>query len=206
MFKIIVCFGDSLTVGYQSPTSAARSYHVTPYGALLQKWFGESGSVIIRGVNGEVTSEMVARFSRDVVQETPHSVVILGGTNDIGRHLSSTSISHNLIHLYERARAFEIQPVAVTIPSLRMTDEAFSRDLLERQIEQRIVINQEIKAYCSQSGTPCLDLFSHTAEEGSLRLAETYSNDGIHLSSAGYELLAKLLWEKVWAQEYGGRA
>ncbi len=203
MFKIIVCFGDSLTVGYQSPTRAVPSYHVAPYGAVLQKWFGARGSVMIRGVNGETTSEMVNRFSRDVVQDAPHSVVILGGTNDIGLHLPSTAIFNNLIHLYELARGASIEPIAVTIPSLRMTGEGASHDLLEREIEQRVEINQNMKAYCGKAGISCLDLFSHTVEEGSVQLAEVYSNDGIHLSTDGYELLATLLWEEVWAPEFG---
>jgi len=43
-----------------------------------------------------------------------------------------------------------------------------------------------------------VDLFTATAESGSQRLAAPHSNDGLHLTTAGYELLARLLYEQVF--------
>jgi lysophospholipase L1-like esterase len=43
-----------------------------------------------------------------------------------------------------------------------------------------------------------VDLFTATAEPEKLRLAERYSNDGLHLTTEGYRLLAELLYRQVF--------
>ena len=59
----IVCFGDSLTVGYQSPTyDVPCSMVETPYGSFLQERLGAQAAVITSGVCGEVTRDMVVRL------------------------------------------------------------------------------------------------------------------------------------------------
>ncbi|WP_447971710.1 GDSL-type esterase/lipase family protein [Nitrospira sp. M1] len=198
----VICFGDSLTVGYQAPTAAAPYYHETPYGERLQIWLGKNGTVLIRGVNGECTGEMVRRFSKDVLAVTPAWVIILGGTNDLGADMSLTNIFNNLVTLYEQATHASIAPVAVTIPSLRSSFDDESQDFIQTHIERRVKLNQWIKAYCLTAHIPCIDLFSKTKEQNSSLLAAHYSNDGIHLSSKGYELFAELVWEHLWAKRY----
>ena len=198
----IVCFGDSLTVGYQSPTSDIPYYHTTPYGALLQEWFGERATVNIRGINGELTGEMVERFARDVLEDSPHFVIILGGTNDLGANISVTEIFKNLSTMYEQARKNSVYPIAVTVPSLRISGEGVAQEFLTTHIERRYALNQSLMDYCGTSGIPCIDFFSKTVEEDTSLLAAQYSNDGIHLSTAGYEMLAQMLWSQVWASQY----
>jgi len=68
-----------------------------------------------RGVNGQRTDEILARFNRDVVQENPHWVIILAGVNDVYQGSSMEMIKSNLVALYQRSLAAEIRPVACTI-------------------------------------------------------------------------------------------
>ncbi|MGB0910152.1 MAG: SGNH/GDSL hydrolase family protein [Nitrospirales bacterium] len=201
----IVCFGDSLTTGFQAPTIEVPYYQETPYGAFLQKWFGPRGTVIVRGVNGELTRDMVQRFARDVPTGSSHSVVILGGTNDLSAQVPTTRIIKNLARLYEDAQAAQIHPVAVTIPSLRIVDGLEGAEFLREHIARRLELNQLIMSHCRMAEIPCIDLFSETRDETSSQLATVYSNDGLHLSTDGYELLAQLLWDQVWANDFGAR-
>lgn len=76
---VVICFGDSLTVGFQSPTKDNPTGRDIPYGQFLQADLGEAAQVRISGISGEVTSEMVARFQGDVLDYQPDYVVILGG-------------------------------------------------------------------------------------------------------------------------------
>lgn len=198
----IICFGDSLTVGYQSPTAEVPYYHATPYGELLQAWLGEKGTVSIRGVNGEMTSEMVRRFSWDVLESQPDMVIILGGTNDLGADIEPERIFNNLVTLYDQARNALISPVAITVPSLRSAIHNDDHDFLSTYIECRMELNQWLMNYCQASNMPCIDLFTRTSEPESHLLASKYSNDGLHLSSQGYQLLAQLLWDHLWAKQY----
>ena len=80
----IVCFGDSLTAGFQSPTADTPQGAETPYGQFLQELTGPSVRVSVSGICGELTGEMAMRFRRGVLQQQPSHVVLLGGTNDLG--------------------------------------------------------------------------------------------------------------------------
>ncbi len=49
---------------------------------------------------------------------------------------------------------------------------------------------------------PLVDLFTATSEPETGLLAERYSNDGLHLTTDGYRLLATLLYERVLAARF----
>ncbi|MDA2911028.1 GDSL-type esterase/lipase family protein [Nitrospiraceae bacterium AH_259_D15_M11_P09] len=204
---LIVCFGDSLTVGYQSPTPDCLEYRETPYGAFLQEHLGARARVRISGVCGELTAEMLLRFRQDVLQRGPTYVVVLGGTNDLGWNAHPSAIMRNLLKMYELALAASVRPVAVTVPSIRGDADVRVGEgtaWLEGHITNRRILNHLIMDYCKRKAVACVDLFEATQEPKSGSLAEQYSNDGLHLSSNGYRMLATLLFEQVFAVELGG--
>jgi lysophospholipase L1-like esterase len=200
---LIVCFGDSLTAGYQSPTSDRPQLRETPYGAFLQERLGTSATVTVSGLCGELTSEMVARFALDVLALKPSSVVILGGTNDLGWQAAPAEILRNLIVMYDMALAEQVRPVAVTVPSIRIAGDAGEgegRLWLDGHIQRRRELNAMIQRACREKELSCVDLFTATQEQGSGLLAEPYSNDGLHLTTEGYRRLAELLYEEVFSR------
>jgi lysophospholipase L1-like esterase len=204
---VILCFGDSLTAGYQSPTFACPTVQETPYGAFLQERVGSAARVLVSGVCGELTGEMAMRFRRDVLARQPTFVVVLGGTNDLGWNAAPPEIMRNLVKMYELASAAGIRPVAVTVPSLRMAATAGEtedlRGWVQQHISRRQALNALIAEYCVRRGVPCVDLFTVTCEPDTYQLAAPYSNDGLHLSTVGYRLLADLLYEQVLASAFG---
>lgn len=200
---LIVCFGDSLTAGYQSPTSEYPAIRETPYGAFLQERLGACATVSVSGLCGELTSEMVARFPRDVIALKPASVVILGGTNDLGCMVPPEEIMRNLASMYDAALAAGAQPVAVTVPSIRITGDIGAGDdraWLDGHIQRRHELNGLILRACRERSLPCVDFFAATQEPGSGWLAQPYSNDGLHLTTEGYRRLAWLLYEEVFSR------
>lgn len=200
---LIICFGDSLTVGYQSPTADFPAYRETPYGEFLQKRVGPSARVVVSGVCGELTGEMVMRFREDVLQHTPSYVVVLGGTNDLGWNASPDAIMRNLLKMYELAQAAGVRPVAVTVPSIRVEGEGGGGPQGSVQhIARRQELNRLITDYCAKKGLACVDLFAATLEPETQRLAAPYSNDGLHLTTEGYQRLATLLYEQVFADRF----
>ena len=198
--RSIVCFGDSLTAGYQSPTPGSPGITETPYGAFLSERLGGSASVTISGVCGELTAEMAARFHRDVIGEGPDYAVILGGTNDLGWNVPPAEICGNLVAMYEAALKAGIRPVAVTVPSLRVEGASvgFAEDWVRDAVSRRDVLNRMIQEFCAAKGVPVIDLFGETAEPGTRCLAARYSNDGLHLTTEGYRRLADLLYDHVF--------
>lgn len=193
---LVLCFGDSLTVGFQSPTRENPTGRDTPYGQFLQSLLGNAVVVRTSGICGELTSEMVRRFQRDVLTFRPAYVPILGGTNDLGWNASPRDILHNLIEMYEETLAIGSRPIPVMIPSIRVEDASGNpegHEWLAGHLARRHEVNQRILDYATSKGIGYVDLFTATAEPESGRLAANYSNDGIHLTTAGYQLFAQLV-------------
>lgn len=115
--------------------------------------------------------------------------------------------------MYEQALNRGICPVAVTVPSIRAeggpedttpmsTDSALlaeARRWLADHIDRRRVLNRLIMDACAEKEIACIDLFTDTVEPETRQLAARYSNDGLHLTTEGYEQLAALLYERVFA-------
>jgi len=194
---LVICFGDSLTAGFQSPTRNNPQGQPTPYGEWIQEFIGPVGLVRTSGVCGELTGEMVLRFRRDVLAHHPSFVVILGGTNDLGWNAVPEAIMGNLIKLYEQTLAAWGVPVPVTVPSIRVEERGESPDReawVADHLSRRCRLNGMIRDYAQSKQLAWIDLFEATAEPDSRQLAAVYSNDGLHLSTAGYRLLAELVY------------
>lgn len=191
---LIICFGDSLTAGLQSPTKDNPTGRETPYGQFLQSLLGGAGHVRISGICGELTGEMVMRYRCDVLDHQPGYVPILGGTNDLGWNASLSEIMRNLATMYDQTLAMDSVPIPVTVPSIRIEDgpgRGASQEWISEHIARRTRLNGLIQEYACSKGLAWVDLFAATADPQSGQLAKMYSNDGIHLTTAGYRLFAE---------------
>lgn len=191
---LVMCFGDSLTAGFQSPTAEHPTGQETPYGRYLQDYLGGAARVRTSGVCGELTGEMVMRFRRDVLDHKPEYVSILGGTNDLGWNGSPDDVMRNLVKLYEQTFAGGGIPIPVTIPSIRVENSQDSREgqqWVAGHVARRELLNRWIREYAAAKHIACVDLFRVTADPDTNQLAARYSNDGLHLTTAGYRLFAE---------------
>lgn len=190
---VVICFGDSLTAGFQSPTKDNPTGQDTPYGQFLQSDLGEAAQVRISGICGELTSEMVGRFQHDVLDYQPDYVAILGGTNDLGRNTEAPDIMGNLVKMYDQVLAQEGIPIPVTVPSIRAQDSASSPDAqawIAHHLARRYQLNTFIQEHAASKRLAYVDLFMATVDPQSQQLAVIYSNDGTHLTTVGYQLFA----------------
>ena len=191
---LVLCFGDSLTAGFQSPTRDNPVGRETPYGQFLQPYLGDVVEVRTSAICGELTGEMIVRFQRDVLNHQPDYVPILGGTNDLGWNTSPSEIIRNLATMYEQTIAMGGVPLPVTVPSIRVEDGpdgTMSQEWIAEHLDRRSRLNKLIQNYASSKGLAYVDLFAATVDPQSGQLAELYSNDGIHLTTAGYRLFAE---------------
>jgi lysophospholipase L1-like esterase len=196
----IVCFGDSLTAGFQSPTVDHPQGIETPYGRFLQELIGPSVRVSVSGICGELTGEMAMRFRSAVLMHHPTHVVILGGTNDLGWNAAPADIMRNLLKMYELAVAAGVKPVPVTVPSIRVGDDLRSeegRRWFAEHLERRCELNGSIR-YAESKGLTAFDIFTATVDPETQQLAAQYSNDGLHLTTAGYRLMAERLYQEIF--------
>jgi acyl-CoA thioesterase-1 len=187
-----VALGDSLTVGFIPSRLATQ-----PYSRILQE-FTEAflqhsprpppvtTRFINRGVNGDLTSDMLLRFPRDVLALQPNYVIILGGTNDIGWGLPIDNVFSCLTQLYEQALLHDVEPIACTVPSVLGWDEG---------IPPRLTLNGRLQRWCQEKTLLCVDLFEATCDPTTRRLRSDYASDGLHFNTLGYQKIAEAIFE-----------
>jgi len=142
---------------------------------------------INKGVNGDLTSDMLFRFRQDVITLRPNYVIILGGTNDIGWDLPIEEIFSNLKEIFEVAIENNIEPIGCSVPSILGWDE---------RIPSRLKLNRLLKLFCHEKKVLYADLFAKTCDPKTKRLRSDYSNNGIHLNALGYKKMAETLFEE----------
>jgi lysophospholipase L1-like esterase len=196
----ILALGDSLTVGETGFIVSSFGETVAPYTKWLEICAEEylhnlqsevTVKVLNRGINGDLTSGMLERFSRDVLHEKPNYVIILGGSNDIGWGVDPATIARNLSSMYDAPVNEGISPVACSVPSILGFDEL---------IAPRLDLNTLIRKEAERRRMPFMDLFTETADPHNSRLLEDYSADGLHLNPKGYKRVAKYIFDK-WLKE-----
>jgi lysophospholipase L1-like esterase len=116
----IVALGDSTTAGtpafrspIEAPPTGAGDAHSQYAYWLMQEH--PDWSVLNRGVNGERTDDIAARFDRDVLSVHPRIVIILGGVNDVYQGLPAEHATRQLRAMYDRAIAAGIAVIAASI-------------------------------------------------------------------------------------------
>lgn len=198
----IVALGDSTTAGtpqFKSPIEAP------PNGAGNQEsqfayWLMQrhpAWTVLNRGVNGERTDEIAARFDRDVVRAKPAVVIILAGVNDVYQGRTVAYVTSQLRAMYDRAAAAGIPVVAGSIvPYNTATDE---QNATMREI------NKWIAAEAARD--PRIEFADTRAAAAAQGQPDKLSGspDGLHPDVAGYRKMADALEPAIlrWLTKIG---
>jgi acyl-CoA thioesterase-1 len=190
----IVALGDSLTVGenefefHDSDESYPRYLEILAEQHLKSLQSDLEVNVLNKGICGDLTSGMLERFSKDVIDEKADYVIILGGTNDIGWGFNPTMIAHNLTSMYDAARNEGIVAVACSVPSILGFDKL---------IPPRLSLNRMIRTEAEKRNLTFLDFFRATADSRTNRLSGDYSADGLHLNTKGYREMGRCTFDKL---------
>jgi lysophospholipase L1-like esterase len=177
----VVYLGDSIT------------YYWWGYLAQSHRFIGNPP--INRGVSGEFTQQMLARFDRDVITLQPQVVVILGGTNDIVKSPPSLSLDpteKNLSSMVRRARENGIQVVLSSLPPVGEGPQ-FPETTRRIQATEKIhQLNNWIKNYSEANHCIFVDFYTVLAGKDGL-FPRDLSDDGIHPNIRGYAVMEPIL-------------
>ncbi len=197
----IVAVGDSTTAGtpgFKSPLEAPPDGSgdvESQYGYWLTARHPD-WRVLNRGVNGERSDQIRARFERDAVRERrrlPASdrlvAVIVAGVNDIYAGRSAEIVCRELQAMYEMARAAGIPVVAGTIlpydtatPVQNARMRAVNAWIREYADAHEDVVFSDTRAAVARRDNPD---------------ALAASPDGLHPLPAGYRAMALVLEEAI---------
>lgn len=180
----IVCLGDSLTFGYGVHP---RENWIN----LLNK--ANHHEFINKGINGDTTGGMLSRFQKDVVEEKPASVFLMGGLNDFITGGDLGMVKSNLMAMVHQAYHNGIRPI-VGIPF--MGDPAKIREDwrkltdFESVKELASAYREWILLFCSVFQVSCIDLFDIFTDEYAAADDREYFLDGLHPNSSGQKIIA----------------
>jgi len=188
--KTIVALGDSTTAGtplFRSPLEAPPDGEGDPHSQFAW-WLMDARPdwrVLNRGVNGERSDQIAARFDRDVLAERPDAVVIIAGVNDVYQGRSAATVTAVFRDLYDRAARAGIPVVAGSIVPYNTASPAACQAMRE--------INAWIEAEAARD--PNLTWVNTRAATASAddpdRLAG--SPDELHPDIEGYRQMARVL-------------
>jgi lysophospholipase L1-like esterase len=185
----IVAMGDSTTAGtpaFRSPLEAppaGQGDATSQYAWWLMQAHPE-WEVLNRGVNGQRSDEIRARFERDVVCEQPAIVVVIAGVNDVYQGRPVAHVTAQLRRMYDRAREADVGVIAGTIvPYNTATPDQNAKmhrinAWIRRQADGRAIGFVDTRAAVAAPGDP--DRLSDTA-------------DLLHPSPTGYRAMAEAI-------------
>ena len=184
----IVALGDSTTAGtpgFLSPIEAppnGRGDETSQYAYWLMKAH-QDWEVLNRGVDGQRTDQIAARFDRDVVAASPRAVVIIAGVNDIYQGRSVEYVTTELRKMYDRTLRSGIKLVAGSIIPFNTAKS--------EQNERMRVVNEWIRAQ-SNASLAFVDTRAAVAAPGKPDLLAR-SPDQLHPSVEGYRHMAEAI-------------
>lgn len=151
----------------------------------LNAYFPGKG-YINKGIAGQKSSEIYARFQSEVIDAYPGTVVILAGTNDLIRNVSGSIAESNILSMVSQARAAGIKVVVCTVPPV-------APDITNQGSQFAGNFNPAIEAF---DASITLDFIIHSDCDYHRVLSDANGlplpgvlRDGIHPSPAGYALM-----------------
>lgn len=212
MRKKIVFIGNSIVAGY--PWGKSKSFTgvlrrmlkdgTDGNGAPIAFAKGTGFDLINKGVNGDTTAGIAARFEQDVLSHKPDMVFYHTGANDfIYREASPEEAFGNLESLAARADAEGITSIYITpVPVdagkagyMWMAGCGISYDAVNRDLEQ-------FSGMLRGTGRPFVDMnqrYRDFIEElGDVDLAYL---DGVHPTPAGHEFIAGKILDLLEREE-----
>ncbi len=186
----IVALGDSTTAGTPAFKSPIES---PPNGSGDEKsqysyWLMQAHPewrVLNRGVNGERTDQIAARFDRDVLANHPRIVVIIAGVNDVYQGRTAAYAEGQLRTMYQRARQAGIPVVAGSIIPYNVATPEQNARMHE--------INEWIRGEGARdSNITFVDARKAAARADNIDMLAA-SPDGLHPDVAGYHHMADVI-------------
>ncbi len=165
--------------------------------SLIQDWgkhqpglFGDSW--VGRGVRGQGTTRMLARFRSDVIALRPQAVIIVGGTNDLiaaDALIGPDQTLANIETLVDLARANGIAVILATLPPV----ERFSVRPGFAPQALTALLNRRLRELAQRRGLALADFHSALIGPDAVSYRAGFSDDGIHPSAAAYRALAPVV-------------
>ncbi len=171
---------------------------ITEFWFETHPYFFMANHLVGRGISGQVSSQMLARFRQDVINLNPRIVVINCSTNDIAENngpYDEDITMDNIKSMTELALAHDIE---VILTSVLPCDE-FCWNTSVRDVVGKIKrLNTRIEDYAAtyHQRVHYLDYFPSMTLDGK-SMNKSFTDDGVHPNSKGYDMMELKLKEML---------
>ncbi len=180
----VVMMGDSITDNWAKPE--------------FGNGFFDAHAMIGRGISGQVSAQMLVRFTPEVIALKPQVVHIMAGTNDIAENQDPydfAATTGNLQAMITLAKANGIRVILASVPPAT----SFSwKPYRGNQLETIKALNAWIRATCAEQRLTYCDYWTVLqGADGGLRPDLGYHGDSVHPGPEGYAVMGPVLLEAV---------
>lgn len=172
----------------KSPEVVFIGNSITENWVKLHPDFFKNNNFVGRGISGQTSDEILARFEQDVIGIKPKIVAILAGTNDIAEnngYVKTKDIVANIVKMCESAKENDITPLICSV----LPCSKFVWNKSVKNAGKRIVkLNKKLKEYAEENGIIFIDYHTVTVDDN-LGLPEKYSYDGCHPTGECYSIM-----------------
>lgn len=159
-------------------------------GGNFRKLTGDT-TVVNRGIGGDITFGVLNRLD-EVIRFKPSKIYILIGINDLYKKIPERVVLQNMFAIINRLHA-ESPKTTIYVQSILPVNPTFEKFPKGYDLSESIkMVNNELSNLQKRLKYTYVDLNKHFRGVDGLMEAK-YSSDGLHLSSAGYDLWMKIL-------------
>lgn len=149
-----------------------------------------SSKVVDRGIAGQTSTQMLARFYADVIALKPQTVHLLAGANDVAGNTGPLTVEayrNNMRAMVDLARAHGIKVVIGSI----LPAEGFWWNTAMRPAAQIVELNTWLRDYARAEGLEFIDYYAAMATPSG-GLPASLADDRIHPNAAGYAVMERV--------------
>jgi len=181
----IVAIGSSSTAG-AGASSPAATYPSRLAVELRQRFPGRDITVLNRGVNGEETDDMMARFQNDVIAAQPQLVLWQVGTNSV---LRDHPLRPHSVALHEGIEELKASGADVVLIDPQYSPKVIAKPETPAMVEQiaRAAKEEDVNLFQRFA------LMRNWSEAQHLGFDVFVSPDSLHMNDWSYACVAKLL-------------
>ena len=170
---------------------------ITEFWMETHPQFFADNHLVGRGIGGQESYEMLARFRQDVLALSPRAVVINCGTNDIAENFCPYDEDITMDNIKSMTELALHNGITVILSSVLPCDH-FIWNRSVRNVPQKIrSLNARIMELAEQLSLPYIDYYNAMVYNEGGAINPAYSDDGVHPNSLGYSVMEPLLLDQV---------
>jgi len=174
------------------PVAVFMGNSITENWVRLHPDFFTEHNYVGRGISGQVTAQILARFQADVVALHPKVVVILAGTNDIAQNMQYIELENAAQNIFSMCEVAKANKIKVILCSVLPCTTYFWRKEVGDPSDKIVALNALLKEYAAKHKVTYLDYHSAMKDERN-GLPKSLSNDGCHPTLEGYAVMEPMV-------------